>query len=99
MVFPTHGYRGVTLLTACLATPYLGDALFRRRLILATPCLGNTLSWRRLVLATPYVVTLLTSFLWAVRVVPPYVDLDPDVNFDFGQRSGTGRYTSPPVLS
>ena len=32
MVFPTHGYRGVTLLMTCLATPCLGDAL-----ILATP--------------------------------------------------------------
>ena len=53
MVFPTHGYRGVTLLMTCLATPYLGDALFRRRLVLETP----------------YVVALLTSlygpFVWS----------------------------------
>jgi len=31
MVFPAHGYRGVTLLMTCLATPYLGDALSWRR--------------------------------------------------------------------
>ena len=75
------------------ATPCLGDALSWRRLLLATPCLGDTSSWRRLVLATPSVVNLLTSLLWGPRVVPPYVD------FDFGQYPGTGRYTSPPVLS
>ena len=38
MVFPTHGYRGVTPLVACLATPFLGGTLFRRCLILVTPC-------------------------------------------------------------
>ena len=43
MVFPTHGYRGVTLLVACLAMPYLGNALFRRRPFLATPYLGDAL--------------------------------------------------------
>ena len=53
MVFPTHGYRGVTLLVACLATPYLGGTLFRRLLILATPCLGDALPWRRYVKAMP----------------------------------------------
>jgi len=38
---------------------------------------------------------------WTPLVVPLYVDFDFIVNydFDFSQRPGTGRYTSPPVLS
>ena len=54
MVFPTHGYWGVTLLVSCLgdalswrrlawATPYLGDAMLRRCPSLATPCPGDAL--------------------------------------------------------
>ena len=79
MVFPTHGYRGVTLLMTCLTTPYLGDAL-----ILATPCLGDALC-----------SCSVDFLLWTLRVVPPYVDLGPDVDFDFdsGRRPGTGRYS------
>ena len=56
MVFPTHGYRGVTLLMTCLATPCLGDALCSRSV---------------------------DFLLWAFCVVPPYVDLGLDVDFDF----------------
>jgi len=69
----------------CLATPCFGDALFRRRLYL-----GDALCSR-----------FVDFLLWALRVVPPYVDLGPDVDFDFdsGRRPETGRYTSPPVLS
>jgi len=46
MVFPTHGYRGVTLLMTddFHDDVYLGDAL-----ILATSILATPLSWRRLV--------------------------------------------------
>ena len=78
MVFPTLGYRGVALVMTCLATPCLGDAL-----ILATPCLGDALCSHSV-----------DFLLWALRVVPPYVDLGPDVDFDFdsGRRPGTGRY-------
>ena len=80
---------GHTLTWQCfnLATPSLGDASSWRRLTLVTPSLGDSFSWRRLLLATPSVVNLLTSLLWGPRVVPPYVD------FDFGQRPGTGRCT------
>ena len=49
MVFPTHGYRGAALPVACLATPYLGGTLPRRRHVKATPFFGDALSWRRLV--------------------------------------------------
>jgi len=64
------------------------------------PQLGDASSWRRLILVTPYLGDASSGqsidFLpWTPRVVPLYVDFD----FDFGQRPGTGRYTSPPVLS
>ena len=77
---------------ACLATPYLGGTLPRRRLIPATPCQGDALLWRRLVLATPCLIILLTSFVCPLRMVSPRVDLGPDIDFDFGQRPGAGRY-------
>jgi len=32
--------------------------------------------------------------LWTPRVVPLYVDFDLTVDFEFGQRPGTGRYIS-----
>ena len=75
-----------------------GDALLWRRLLLATPHLDDASPWRRLLLATPHLGDASSSqsvdFLpWTPRVVPLYVD------FDFGQRPETGRYSSPPVLS
>jgi len=67
-----------------LAVSYLGDALTWRRLFLATPHPGDASSGQSV------------DFLpWTPQVVPPYVDFDFDVEFDFGQRPGTGRYTSP----
>ena len=81
-----------------MATPHLGDASFW-----ATPPLGDASSRRRLISATPFLGDASSGqsvdFLpWTPRVVPLYVDFDLIVDFDFGQRPGMGRYTSPPVL-
>jgi len=81
MVFPTQGYREVTLSMPGLATPSLGDSLAWRRPLLATPSLGDA-----------WCSQSVDSLLWALWVVPPYVDFGLDV--DFGQRPGTGRYNS-----
>ena len=75
-----------------LATPHLGDASSWRCLHLAT-----LTPWRRPTLATPQVVNSLTFFLGSLE--GPHLMLTFDFEFDFGQRPGTGQYTSPPVLS
>ena len=75
-----------------LATPTLGDASSWRCLHLATPT-----PWRRPTLATTQVVNSLTFFLGSLE--GPHHMLTFDFDFDFGQRPGAGRYTSPPVLS
>jgi len=90
-----------------LVTPYPGGALTWRCLILATPTPGDASSWRRLhlddasswrrpTLVTPQVVNSLTFFLGSPE--GPHHTLTFDFDFDFGQRPGTGRYTSPPSL-
>jgi len=62
------------------------------------PRLGDALSWRRLISTTPFLGDASSGqsvdFLpWTPRVVPLYVDFDLIVDFDFGQRPGTGRYS------
>ena len=89
MVFPTHGYRGATLWLpcSCVILPWRRPILAtptRRRLILATLPLGDAPRWRCLHLALPHLGDAL-RWLW------PRCWLC--------QRPGTGRYTSPPVLS
>jgi len=86
-----------------LATPSLGDALLWRCFILGgasfwvMPRLGDTSCWRRFLLA-PLTLGDASSgqsvdFLpWPPRMVSLYVDFDLIVDFDFGQRLGTGRY-------
>jgi len=79
----------------CLAfvTFYLGDALPRRRLLWAMSHLGDASSWRR-----PAMATL------ALGVASPrrhlMFTLTPTLALTLTcQRPGTGRYTSPTVLS
>ena len=55
-----------------LATPYLGDACSRRRLILATVPLGDAPPWRRLHLASPHLGDAL-CWLWPRRWLWPWL--------------------------
>ena len=71
---------------------------FGLRLNLAMLQPGDTLSWRCLTLATPSLGDASSGqsidfLLWTPRVVALYVDFDLTVDFDFGQRPRSGRYT------
>ena len=75
-----------------LAMLYPGDALTWRRLYLATPHLSDASPWRRLPLATPTPGdTLCSQPVYFLPLGPPW-GVPPCVDFDFGQRPGTGRY-------
>ena len=74
-----------------------------RRPLLVTPTPGDAHTWRRPHLATPMPGDTQNGqpidFLPWGPLVSPTIRLTLTLTFDFGQRPGTGRYTSPPVLS